>query len=237
MTKLESSFINMLLVLAGISLFAAAALGSVYSLTEAPIAASKTAGQQRAVKEVLPPHKRLEGPETVEMEGLGTFDIYKAYDGDGHFAGAAVTSFSKKGFSGEIRIMVGFDKQGLITEYSVLEQKETPGLGTKIVDWFKPAVQEKSLLERLTGYEATSGERKSSIIGRDPAVDALTVAQDGGDIDAVTAATISSRAFLEAVRNAYAVYSNRPGAMDAASGATSQTEDDGDPETDNLYEK
>ncbi|MDR2764133.1 MAG: RnfABCDGE type electron transport complex subunit G [Tannerella sp.] len=225
MTKLESSFINMLLALAGVSLFAAAALGLVYSLTEAPIAASKTAGQQRAVKEVLPSHERLEGPETVEVEDLGTFEIYKAYDGDHHFAGAAVTSFSKKGFSGEIKILVGFDEQGFITDYSVLEQKETPGLGTKIVDWFKPAVQvKKSLVERLTGYEASSGERKNSIIGKNPAVDALTVAQDGGDIDAITAATISSRAFLEAVRNACAAYSNNPGAMDAASGATSHTE-------------
>lgn len=224
MTKLESSFSNMVLVLAGISLFAAAALASVYTLTEAPIAASKTAGQQRAVKEVLPSHERLEGPETVEVENLGTFEIYKAYDGDDHFTGAAVTSFSKKGFGGEIRVMVGFDRQGLITDYSVLDQKETPGLGTKIVDWFKPAVQvKKSLVERLTGYETTSGERKSSIIGKRPAVDALTVTQDGGDIDAITAATISSRAFLEAVRQAYAVYSNQPGAIDTTSGASSQT--------------
>jgi electron transport complex protein RnfG len=224
MSRLESSFSNMALVLAGISLFAAAALASVYALTETPIAASKTAGQQRAVREVLPSHERLEGPETVEVENLGTFEIYKAYDGDGHLAGTAVTSFSGKGFGGEIRVMVGFDRQGLITDYSVLEQKETPGLGTKIVDWFKPAVQvKKSLVERLTGYEMTSGERKSSIIGKCPAVDALTVAQDGGDIDAVTAATISSRAFLEAVRRAYAVYSNRPGAIiDTTSGASSQ---------------
>lgn len=226
MTKLESSFINMLLVLTGISLFAAAALGSVYALTEAPIAASKTAGQQRAVEEVLPPHERLEGPETVEVEHAGTFEIYKAYDGDNRFTGAAVTSLSKKGFGGEIKIMVGFDEKGLIVDYSVLEQKETPGLGTKIADWFKPAVQvRKSLVERLTGYAETSGGRKSSIIGKNPAVDALTVAQDGGDIDAITAATISSRAFLEAVRNAYAACSkDHAGVMDAASGATSRTE-------------
>jgi electron transport complex protein RnfG len=121
--------------------------------------------------------------------------------------------------------MVGFDEQGLITDYSVLEQKETPGLGTKIVEWFKPAVQtKKSLVERITGYEATSGDRKNSIVGKHPAVDVLTVAQDGGDIDAITAATISSRAFLEAVRNAYAAYSNNPGAIDATSGASSPVE-------------
>ncbi|MDR2040969.1 MAG: RnfABCDGE type electron transport complex subunit G [Tannerella sp.] len=221
MAKPESSFINMLLALAGVSLLAAAALASVYSLTEAPIAASRTAGQQRAVKEVLPPHERLDEPEKVEVENLGTFEIYRAYDGD-RFAGAAVTSFSRKGFNGEIKIMVGFDEQGLITGYSVLEQKETPGLGTKIVEWFKPAVQvKKSLLERLTGYEASSGGRNNSIIGKNPALDALTVAQDGGEVDAITAATISSRAFLEAVRQAYAVYANAPGAIDAASGATS----------------
>jgi electron transport complex protein RnfG len=226
MAKLASNFINMLLALGGVSLFAAAALGSVYSVTKAPIEASGRAEQQRAIKEVLPAYERLEGPETVEVENTGAFEVYMAYDSDNHFVGAAVKSFSKKGFGGEIKIMVGFDDKGIIINYSVLEQKETPGLGTKITDWFKPAVQvKKSLMEQVTGYEEASGERKSSIIGKNPATDALTVAQDGGDIDAITAATISSRAFLEAVRNAYAAYMNNPEAIDTTSGATAQTED------------
>jgi electron transport complex protein RnfG len=219
MARLESSFTNMLLVLTGISLFAAITLASVYTATKAPIEASKTAGQQRAIHEVLPPYERLADPESIEVEGMGTLELYKAYDRDDHFVGAAVKSFSKNGFNGEIKIIVGFDEKGNIVNYSVLEQKETPGLGTKMVDWFKPVVQtKKSLIERITGYEAAAGERKSSILGKNPATAPLTVSQDGGDTDAITAATISSRAFLEAVRNAAAAYGNNP---DAVSGATS----------------
>jgi electron transport complex protein RnfG len=221
MAKSESSFTNMLLALTGISLFAAVALASVYAATKAPIEASQTAEQQRAIKEVLPAYERLDAPEPVEVGGVGTLELYKAYDRDDHFVGAAIKSFSKNGFSGEIKIIVGFDEKGNIINYSVLEQKETPGLGTKMVDWFKPAVHaKKSLIERITGYEAQSKERKSSIVGKNPATDSLTVSRDGGDIDAITAATVSSRAFLEAVRYAYAAYVDNPDAPDVISGAT-----------------
>lgn len=211
----------MVLVLTGISLFAAVALGSVYSATQEPIEAAKTAKQQNAIKEVLPAFERMDEPEAIEVNGVGAFDVYKAYDGNDQFVGAAVESVSKNGFSGEVKIMVGFDKEGNIVNYSVLEQKETPGLGTKMVDWFKPQGEiEKSLVEKIFGFEVKAEERKSSILGKNPAKDNLNVARDGGEIDAITAATISSRAFLEAVQYAYAAYANNPDAIDVSSGAT-----------------
>jgi len=71
----------------------------------------------------------------------------------------------------------------------VLEQKETPGLGTKMVDWFK------------------TNKGNQSIIGKNPALANLTVSKDGGEIDAITASTISSRAFLFSIRNAYQAFS------------------------------
>ena len=207
MTKLTSSFKNMLLVLTGISLFAAAALASIYTVTKEPIEASKIARQQQAISEVLPPFDRLEPPVQVRVAGIGTFTVHSAFDNRHNFAGAAVESFSKKGFGGEIKVMVGFDSEGNIVNYSVLEQKETPGLGTKITDWFKPeANPEKSLIEKLLGLEAKTEERKSSVIGKNPGHDGLTVTKDGGEIDAITAATISSRAFLEAVQHAYSAF-------------------------------
>ena len=197
----------MTLVLTGISLFVAAALASIYAITKDPIAASKAAKQQNALKEVLPSFDRLETPESIHVAGIGTFSVYRAFDSHNNWVGAAVESFSKNGFSGEIRVMVGFDTEGNIVNYSVLGQKETPGLGTKIVDWFKPAAKhEKSLIEKLFGFEVKADERKSSIIGKNPARDKLTVSKDGGDIDAITASTISSRAFLEAIREAYTIY-------------------------------
>ena len=207
MAKLESSFKNMLLVLGGISLFSALTLGSMYKLTEAPIAASKKAKQESAIKAVLPPFERIADVEKITVEGVtDTFNVYKAYDKTDKFVGAAVESFSKNGFSGEIKVMVGFDVEGSIVDYSVLEQKETPGLGTKMLDWFK------------------TDKNNQNIKGKNPAQNNLTVSKDGGEIDAITAATISSRAFLEAVQLAYAAYSNNPDAPDMTSGATAKQE-------------
>ena len=206
MAKLESSFKNMLLVLAGISLFSALTLGSMYKLTEAPIAASKKAKQESAIKAVLPAFERIADAEEITVEGEGAIKVYKAYDKADKFVGAAVESFSKNGFSGEIKVMVGFDIEGNIVDYSVLEQKETPGLGTKMLEWFK------------------IDKNNQNIKGKNPAKNNLTVSKDGGEVDAITAATISSRAFLEAVKLAYAAYSNNSDAPDMTSGATVKQE-------------
>ena len=196
----------MVLVLTGISIVVATTLALMYAITKEPINKSKTIKQQNAIKEILPPFEHVGEPEFIEIDG-STLSIYKAFDSNDDFVGAAVESFSKNGFSGDIRIMVGFDKEGNIVDYSVLEQKETPGLGTKIVDWFKPVVkQEKSLLEKLWGIEVVPVERNNSIIGKNPGNNKLTVSQDGGEVDAITASTISSRAFLEAVQDAYELY-------------------------------
>jgi len=186
MNKLESNFKNMVLVLSGITLFAAVALASVYTLTKEPIAQSKTAKQQNAVKEVLPPFNRIDPVKRVKSANGDSLNVYKAFDKNNSYVGVAVETFSNNGFAGLIKMMIGFDKEGTIVNYSVLEQKETPGLGTKMVDWFK----------------ITKGNQ--SIIGKKGQLE-LTVTKDGGDVDAISAATISSRAFLDAVNKAYPV--------------------------------
>jgi len=99
--------------------------------------------------------------------------------------------------------MVGFDQDGKIVNYSVLEQTETPGLGTKMVDWFKTKKGNQDI-RQLNPSEVN-----------------FTVSKDGGDIDAITAATISSRAFLKAISDAYAVYAEQH-AADGTSGASQQ---------------
>ncbi len=197
MAKLKSSLLNMILSLTCIALVAAALLSGVYLLTQENIEAQKIAKQAAAISAVLPAHERIAEPETVQ--GL---TVHKAYTGD-TFAGAAVETESN-GFGGKIRLMVGFDNDSHITGYEVLEQAETPGLGTHIVEWFKNADKEKQ-----------------NIIGR-KATGAMTVSKDGGDVDAITAATISSRAFLEAVNKAYEAYTE--GEVEAASGASQQAE-------------
>jgi electron transport complex protein RnfG len=225
MEKLKSNLTNMVSVLTGISLFAAVALGLMYSVTKEPIEAAKTAKAQDAIKEVLPVFERLDEPELIEMEGVGTLAVHKAYDGAGRFVGAAVESFSNNAFNGTIKVMVGFDSEGHITNYSVLEQQETPGLGTKMTDWFRSQTDtRKSLVETIFGFQLKTEARKSSVIGKNPAKDNLTVSRDGGEIDGITAATISSRAFLHAVNIAYAAYANNPdAATDGNSGATAST--------------
>ena len=187
MAQLESSFKNMIIVLSVIAFIAAGTLASVYEFTKAPIEASKLAKQQNAIKDVLP--KTFDHlAEPIEIQGADKMVVYKAYDAKNEFIGAAIESSSNNGFSGKITVMVGFDKDGNIVNYSVLEQKETPGLGTKMVDWFK------------------TNKANQSIIGKNPASTNLTVSKDGGDIDAITASTISSRAFLSTVRNAYEAF-------------------------------
>jgi len=186
MNKLESNFKNMVLVLSGITLFAAVALASVYTLTKEPIAQSKIAKQQNAVKEVLPPFYRIDPAKRVRSENGDSLNVYKAFDKNNVYVGVAVESFTNNGFAGLIKLMIGFDKEGTIVNYSVLEQKETPGLGTKMVDWFK------------------TSKGNQNIIGKKGQLE-LTVSKDGGEVDAISAATISSRAFLAAVNKAYPV--------------------------------
>jgi len=207
MAKLKSNFINMMVVLTGSVLFAAIVLGSMHAITKQPIDAVKATNLQNAIRAVLPLFDRLNEPESVKVEGVGSFVVHRAFDRNHNFVGAAIESSSKNGFNGIINVMVGFDAEGNIVNYSVLEQKETPGLGTKMVDWFKPVANtEKSLLEKIVGYEVKPVERNSSVIGKNPARNRLTVSKEGGEIDAITAATISSRAFLETVQNAYKAY-------------------------------
>ena len=179
MEKLQSSFKNMVLSLVIICVVAAGALAGVYLLTLATINAQKTAKQQAAVLAVLP-----EGAVIDEIEEIDGMTVYNAMK-DGVYAGAAVQT-EANGFGGPQKIMVGFDADGKIVNYEVLEHQETPGLGDKIVDWFKNA-----------------DKPGQNIIGRQ-ATGQFIVSKDGGDVDAITAATISSRAFLKAINQAYA---------------------------------
>ena len=191
----------MVISLTSITIVAAAALGAVYMFTRNAIQEQQTAKQTAAISAVLPEHERIADPETVN--GL---TVYKAYTGD-QFVGAAVET-QADGFGGVIRLMVGFDADNHIVNYEVLEQQETPGLGTHIVEWFKNA-----------------DKPKQNILGRE-ANGAFTVSKDGGDVDAITAATISSRAFLKAVNAAYAAYTE--GEVEAATGASQLTNNEND---------
>ena len=200
MKKLESSLKNMAIVLTGIAVIAGALLGYVNELTKGPIAEANAKALSDAIQLVVPgfDNNPAEAPESIELNGA-TYKIYKATK-EGKFIGAAVES-SANGFGGALNVLVGFDMDGNIIDYSLLSHAETPGLGSKAADWFKKG-------------------QKGDITGKNPGKKALTVKNDEGEVDAITASTITSRAFLSAVIAAYAAFKMQN--VDNTSGAIQQ---------------
>ena len=225
MGKLKSSYKNMLLSLFFICLLAAGLLAKVNEVTEAPIAEAKALKLEEAIKNVVPAFDNNPVAESykVATDSGDSLLVYPAKRGD-DIVGFAVNSYSNNGFSGNIQVMVGFDTENTIINYAVLSHAETPGLGSQMVDWFKPQVQEFSLIEKLFGFEVKQSEANSSIIGKNPETTKFEVSNDGGDIDAISASTITSRAFLEAVRRAYAAYTESESYT--STGATIAIEDE-----------
>ena len=189
----------MLLVLTGITAICVALLAYVNELTKEPIAQANAKTLSDAVKAVVPGFDNDPIAEKkVQMVDGVEYAVYPASKA-GEFIGAAVES-KAMGFGGDLKVLVGFDAQGNIIDYSLLSHAETPGLGSKADAWFK------------------KGE-KGDITGKNPGETPLTVTKDNGQIDAITASTITSRAFLNAVNLAYAAYDGQNEA-DGVSGAT-----------------
>lgn len=215
----------MLLSLLFICLLAAGLLAKVNDMTEKPISDAKALKLEEAIKNVVPPFDNNPVDELykVATEKGDSLLVYPAKKGD-DIVGFAVNSYSDNGFSGNIQVMVGFDTQDNVVNYAVLSHAETPGLGSQMVDWFKPQVQELSLIEKIFRFEMKKTEAKSSIIGKSPETTKFSVSNDGGDIDAISASTITSRAFLEAVNKAYTAYTQSENY--SSTGATIVPEED-----------
>lgn len=204
MKKLESSLLNMVLVLTGVAVVMGAILAYMNHLTEGPIAQQKEKALSDGIKTVMMCDEIVitSTDEVKQNDAKGKeliFTIYQVQDNQGRDLGAAVES-TTGGFGGDLKVLVGFDTDGKILGYTLLEHAETPGLGAKAEKWFQ------------------KGE-KGNIIGKSPA-EPLTVSKDGGQVDAITASTITSRAFLLAVNNAYNAYKHIP--ADAETGASKQ---------------
>jgi H+/Na+-translocating ferredoxin:NAD+ oxidoreductase subunit G len=183
MIKKESSFWGMLLSLLIITLISGFSLGFVNDLTIEPKAKAKLEKKVNALKLVLPTfdNNPVEDMKLVKSERVSdSIEIYPAYLNN-QFVGAAVIGLTDKGFSGLVKIMIGFKPSGEIENVVVLEQKETPGLGTRMT--------EDKFLQQFKGVNISTFK--------------LKVKKDGGDVDALTGATISSRAFCDATQTAY----------------------------------
>lgn len=178
----------MVLVLTGSALICGGLLAYVNNLTKPTIEAQADKALNEGIAAVLGGNAgdRLEAPDTVKREIAGkeqVFIVYKMQNG------TAVQSTDPNGFGGNLKVLVGFNADGDILGYTVLEHAETPGLGAKAGEWFQKG-------------------QPGCIIGKNPGKNNFTVSKDGGDIDAITASTITSRAFLRAVQQAYNTFKN-----------------------------
>ena len=188
----------MVLVLTGITIICVGLLAAMNEVTKEPIAAANAKTLSDAVKAVVPgfDNNPIQEMKIQDIDGV-SYKIYPAMKGS-EYIGAAVES-TVMGFGGDLTILVGFNKDGQINDYSLLNHAETPGLGAKADSWFKKGA-------------------KGDITGKSPKDGPLIVSKDGGQIDAITASTITSRAFLKAVNAAYAAFSGQ--SVDGATGAT-----------------
>ncbi len=183
MSAKESTFFNMVITLFVITIIAGFSLGFVNDLTVGPKAKAKLERKVNALKLVLPQFNNNPVKEVSKVKLDKVKDSVEIYQGlfDNNLVGAAIIGSSEKGFSGLVKIMVGFLPNGNIKNIVVLEQKETPGLGTKIKD--------DKFIQQFRG--------------KNPASFNLKVSKDGGEVDALTGATITTRAFSEATQMAY----------------------------------
>ena len=200
----------MFLSLTIICVVAGAILAGVNMYTTGPIAATKAATLEKAIKEVTPEFNN-KPTEEAYMAATSDGDSLKIYPAkqDGKFVGAAVESNTMKGFGGEIRVIVGFDIEGKLLNYSVLQHAETPGLGAKMQEWFR------------------TDKNRQSVLGRKLSDGELKVTKDGGDVDAITASTITSRAFLNAVNRAYSAFTGADGSTGATTSSDNTTKEGG----------
>ena len=182
---MKSSLINMVVSLGIITIAAAALLSWIYTMTEQPIAEANQRNQVEAIQNVAPEFDNDPVAEATEVVPEGETQAVKVFPArkDGKLVGAAVESYSNTAFSGTIRLIYGFDIDGNVMGYAVMEHAETPGLGAKMDTWF-----------------AEGG--KGNVVGLNAFEAPLTVSKDGGQVDAITAATITSRAFLDALNRA-----------------------------------
>ncbi len=197
---MKSTLFNMVVVLFIVTLIASAGVGAVNMITADAIAEANAAATKQAVSNVLPAFENTEiSEQTIDDMPIV---VYTATSGE-EVVGYAVESMTKNGFGGVIRLMVGFAPDGQILNVNVLQQAETPGLGTKMAD------EDNALLRSIKDKKAWEIEFK--------------VKKDGGELDALTAATISSRAYYDAVERAYRAYRVAAGYADSADGVSGAT--------------
>lgn len=192
---IQSSLKNMVICLTAVCLVCGSILAGVYALTKTPIENAAAAATQKAIGEVLP--QGCEISEEMCCTLAGTSYSYYAACRDGEVVAYAVKSVTN-GFGGALELMVGVEADAAVYATKVLSHSETPGLGAK-------CTSDEKFISQWKGYKGV-----------------FTVKNDGGDVDAITASTITSRAYTKAVEQAVNVVKSLRGAAvsDAVTGAS-----------------
>lgn len=191
---------RMMFVLTAICVLAGFLLAATNKITKAPIEKSRRAGNLEALKKILPDYDNDPVSCACEIkEGGQDFTFYVARKG-GKLVGAAFEAASGQGYGGTIRILAGVLPDNTVQGLEILEQNETPGLGAKI----------------------TEPEFKTQFAGRSMTDTKWAVTKDGGDIDAITGATISPRAVVAALKAGLDAYNKHRAEIEAAGGGSGQ---------------
>ena len=182
----NDSIWRLAIVLTCISLLAALALTGVYALTKGPIEQGQREKKEKALQSVLPAYEGTVRDTVIVDADNEEIPVHLAIGKNGELCGAGIETYTKKAFAGRFDLMVGLDAEGTIVNTEVIKAGETPGLGDKI--------------------NKDKSEFAMQFNQQNPAEFQLVVKKDGGDVDAITAATISSRAYCDAVQRAYDIF-------------------------------
>jgi electron transport complex protein RnfG len=178
------ALLKLTLTLTIISFAAGLLLAYTHKVTAPSIAAAVRQETIAALASVLPPFDNDPSTTTLSISESGRPWVFHVARKNGAFVGSAFETSSKNGYGGDIRIMVGITADGHLKSIHFLAQHETPGLGTKI----------------------DGAPFKLQFAGKPVAGPVWNIKKDQGHFDAITGATISSRAVLEAIRNGIDAY-------------------------------
>lgn len=185
MAQNKSKISSLIIVMLMVALIAAALLSVINQVTKEPIQKAQNKMVAESIQEVV--STKFDNDPYAEKisvkRGKERFTLYPARK-EGYVTSIVMKTFSNKGFGGRMDVLVSFLLDGTIGGYKVITHKETPGLGSK--------VNEASF--------------RKNIIGKNPADEKFKVRQDGGEVDAITGATITSRALIDAIQKAYRGY-------------------------------
>ena len=200
--KKNPTIVQMVVVLLLIAVICSAGVAAIYDATKDTIAQQKAEKEQASLKLVLPEHDNDPTKETVTITLSGTDYLCYVAKKDGQPVGYAVKAGNMNGYNGHVEVLTGFKPDGTIINTQATVLAETPGLGQKAIE---PKYHDQ-------------------FNGKNPNAFRLTVKKDGGDVDAISAATITSRAYAHAVQTAYdALMTHLGKPVEAHSGATSNS--------------